>query len=283
MGQKIFVVDAFTARPFAGNPAAVCVLERECSEAWMRALAREMNLSETAFLLPRGEGFFQLRWFTPTLEVDLCGHATLAGAHVLWEDGRVPPEDAVRFETRSGRLTAVRRDGRIELDFPASPPAALPDDSVPDALRSALGAEPVWIGRSGADYLLELESAEAVRSLRPDLVALADVEARGIIVTAHSDDADADFVSRFFGPAVGVPEDPVTGSAHCALAPFWAEKLGRTELTGFQASARGGYVGVRLAADRVALIGDAVTVLRGELAAAASADRTAGPSSLFAS
>jgi predicted PhzF superfamily epimerase YddE/YHI9 len=261
MSQRITQVDAFTAEPFRGNPAAVCILAEPREDAWLRAVAAEMNLSETAFLLREGDGF-RLRWFTPIVEVDLCGHATLAAAHVLWEEDWLEAGEEARFHTRSGLLRAVRRGGEIELDFPAQRPVRAPP---PPGLMEALGVGGRWVGRNAADYLVELESEEAVRSLRPDVPGLGRVAARGIIVTSRARGGDADFVSRFFAPAVGVDEDPVTGSAHCCLAPYWAERLGRNELVGYQASARGGTVRVRLDGDRVLLAGAAVTVLRGEL------------------
>lgn len=274
-------VDAFTAEPFRGNPAAVVVLDAWPSPAWMQAVAAEMNLSETAFLVPRAgtpatASEWELRWFTPAVEVDLCGHATLASAWVLWErlgrpappgggaaadDGALPP---LVFHTRSGALRAVRRAGRAELDFPATPPREAP---APSGLAAALGVTPAWTGFSRFDVVALVESEAAVREAAPDLTALRRVEARGVILTAAAAEPGGgyDFVSRFFAPAVGVPEDPVTGSAHCALAPFWAARLGRTELVGHQVSARGGIVRVRHAGDRVTLAGEAVVVARGEL------------------
>ena len=264
MSLRITQVDAFTNRPFAGNPAAVCVLPSPAEPAWMQNVAREMNLAETAFLVPRrgGEGF-DLRWFTPAVEVALCGHATLASAHVLWEDGHLPTGTQARFYTKSGVLTADRRGDWIELDFPATPVTSAP---APAGLLDALGATAQFVGRSKFDYLVELEGEQHVRDLAPDLAAVARIEARGVIVTSRSAKGAAyDFVSRFFAPQSGVPEDPVTGSAHCALTPYWAGKFGKTELIGYQASERGGIVRVRLAGDRVHLSGQAVTVLRGEL------------------
>jgi predicted PhzF superfamily epimerase YddE/YHI9 len=263
MPLPIVQVDAFTDRPFAGNPAAVCLLPAPADPQWMQDVAREMNLAETAFLVRRSDGF-DLRWFTPTVEVALCGHATLASAHVLWEDGHLPPDGQARFHTKSGVLTAERRGAWIELDFPATPaePALAPDGMV-----AAVGVTPRFVGRSRFDYLLEVASEQTVRDLRPDVGALAAVDARGVIVTSRAGDGPYDFVSRFFAPRAGVPEDPVTGSAHCALAPYWSGKLGKPELVGFQASARGGTVRVRLAGDRVKLGGQAVTVLRGSLTA----------------
>jgi PhzF family phenazine biosynthesis protein len=257
----IFCVDAFTDRPFAGNPAGVCLLEAARPETWMRSVAAEMNLAETAFVEPHG-GDFHLRWFTPTTEVDLCGHATLASAHVLWTEGRVPPDAVIRFHTKSGVLTAARAGDLIELDFPSEPPSAAP---APDVLASALGVTLTWVGRNRMDYLVEVASDESVRHLRPDLKALGTIEGRGIIVTARSAARSHDFVSRFFGPAVGVDEDPVTGSAHCCLGPYWAEKLGKTDLLGYQASARGGTVRVSVRGSRVRLGGGAVTVYGGTL------------------
>ncbi|PYP43781.1 MAG: oxidoreductase [Gemmatimonadetes bacterium] len=263
MGLRIVQVDAFASRPFSGNPAAVCILPAPApqDERWMQDVAREMNLAETAFLHPENEGY-RLRWFTPAVEVALCGHATLASAHVLWEEGRLPPNRQARFHTKSGLLTADRRGDWIELDFPATPPAPAP---APPGLAAALRVGTRWVGRSKFDYLVELDSEDAVRGLKPDLAALERVDARGIIVTSRATTPDFDFVSRFFAPQSGVPEDPVTGSAHCALAPFWSERLQRMEMTAYQASPRGGVIRVRLAGDRVMLAGQAVTVLRGEL------------------
>jgi PhzF family phenazine biosynthesis protein len=264
MNQRIIQVDAFATAPFAGNPAAVCVLAEPREGSWMQNVAREMNLSETAFLLREGDGY-HLRWFTPAAEVDLCGHATLASAHVLWEDGHLARDADARFRTRSGELRAKYTTSGIELDFPAL--AAQPADA-PRGLLEALGVQSaVAVARSRFDYLVELDSASAVRSVAPDIARLQQVEARGVIVTSRSDQAGYDFVSRFFAPRVGVDEDPVTGSAHCALAPWWSAKLDRTELAGYQASARGGRVGIRIEGDRVVLIGTAVTVLVGELVA----------------
>ncbi len=231
----------------------------------MQLVAREMNLAETAFLLRRNDGF-DLRWFTPTVEVDLCGHATLASAHVLWEEGHLPAGETARFHTRSGLLTAARRDGRIWLDFPALPetPAETPED-----LASALGAPIRYFGVNPIDSLAEVDSEETLLGLRPDLVALRRLGGRGLIVTCRRRDGDDhkgyDFASRFFAPGAGIDEDPVTGSAHCCLGPFWAARLGKTDLTGYQASARGGFVTVRCRGERVELGGNAVTVLRGTL------------------
>jgi predicted PhzF superfamily epimerase YddE/YHI9 len=260
--QRFTQVDAFTDRAFAGNPAAVCLLRSPADPTWMQDVAREMNLAETAFLLRRSDGGFDLRWFTPAVEVDLCGHATLASAHVLWEEEHLDPGETARFFTRSGLLTATRGDGLIWLDFPATPsePAVIPPE-----LASGLGAPISYLGRTCFDYLAEVDSESTLRSLTPDLNALGRLPVRGIIVTAASDTSEYDFVSRFFAPAAGVAEDPVTGSAHCGLGPHWGSKLGKSRVTGYQASRRGGVVVVDLNGDRVRLGGQAVTVLRGEL------------------
>ncbi|WP_437638481.1 PhzF family phenazine biosynthesis protein [Sorangium sp. So ce854] len=265
MGLRITQVDAFTAKPYRGNPAAVCVLPEARPAAWMQAVAREMNLSETAFLVGRGDGGYDLRWFTPVVEVALCGHATLASAHVLWETGTLAPDEQARFSTQSGLLTASRRDdGWIELDFPAKREERA---EPPPGLGQALRVEPLYIGRSALDYLIVVGSEDEVRAARPDFGLLATVPARAVIITSRSSSMDFDFVSRFFAPAAGVNEDPVTGSAHCCLTPFWAARLGKTEMVAYQASARGGVVRVRLRGDRVDLSGQAVTVMEGELRA----------------
>jgi PhzF family phenazine biosynthesis protein len=261
MSQPIYQVDSFTNRPFAGNPAGVCILAQPREDAWMQHVACEMNLSETAFLLQQEDGY-NLRWFTPAVEVDLCGHATLASAHILWETGALPPDQQARFYTRSGLLTADRRGEWIEMDFPAKPEE--PADA-PDEVLEALGVPAKYIGRSQFDLLVELDSEDVVRAVKPNFGLLERVPVRGVIVTSRSDSGEYDFVSRFFAPAVGVNEDPVTGSAHCCLSPFWSKRLGRNELVGYQASARGGVVRVRLEGDRVRIGGQAVTVLKGEL------------------
>ncbi|HEX7119375.1 MAG TPA: PhzF family phenazine biosynthesis protein [Longimicrobiales bacterium] len=261
MPTPITQVDAFADGPYRGNPAAVCVLDAPRDDAWMQDVAREMNLSETAFLVPEADGY-RLRWFTPAVEVELCGHATLASAHVLWEEGRLPPDATARFFTLSGVLTAARDGDWIVLDFPATPESAA---DVPDGLATALGAAPRYVGRSRFDLLVELEDEAAVRALEPDLAALRRIDARGIIVTAPADAAELDFVSRFFAPRVGVDEDPVTGSAHCVLGPFWQRRLGKDRFLAYQASSRGGTIRVAVHGDRVRLGGRAVTVLRGEI------------------
>jgi len=238
------------------------VLNQPRDASWMQVVAREMNLSETAFLVRRGSGF-HLRWFTPTVEVELCGHATLASAHVLWEDGHLPPGTKAEFDTLSGRLWASQNGDWIEMNFPACVPKPV---EAPPLLARALGVSSFkYTGRDGFDYICELESEEMVRSLRPDFKPLAEVGPRGVIVTAVADSREFDFVSRFFAPAYGVDEDPVTGSAHCCLGPYWASRLGKTDLMGYQASARGGVVRVGVRGDRILLGGQAVTVLRGEL------------------
>jgi predicted PhzF superfamily epimerase YddE/YHI9 len=261
MGQKIFQVDAFTEKPFAGNPAGVCILLDSREDSWMQNVAREMNLSETAFLQKRGDGF-NLRWFTPANEVDLCGHATLASAHILWEQGTISSQDAARFHTRSGLLTAQRRGDWIELDFPS-----LPDRRcrVPHGLAKAIGTRPKYFGRSRFDYIVEVGSEETVRTLRPDFTRLLALPVRGLIVTARATTEPYDFVSRFFAPRVGINEDPVTGSAHCVLGPYWSERLNKKGLLAYQASARGGVIRVRVGDRRVYIGGKAVTVLQAEL------------------
>jgi PhzF family phenazine biosynthesis protein len=259
--MKIYQVDAFTDKPFRGNPAGVCVLPGPKEEAWMQDVAREMNLSETAFLLKQEDGF-RLRWFTPTVEVELCGHATLASAHILWETGRLSPDETARFHTLSGLLTAARRGDEVELDFPATPDEPA---EAPTGLAETLGAPPKNFRSSRFDHLVELESEDIVRGLRPDFTRLKALPVRGIMVTSRASTPGLDFVSRFFGPAVGVDEDPVTGSAHCCLGPYWAKRLNKTEMLAYQASARGGVVGVTIAGDRVRLRGKAVTVMVAEL------------------
>jgi PhzF family phenazine biosynthesis protein len=262
MSVPLYLVDAFTDRPFAGNPAAVCLPESHRDPAWMQAAAAEMNQAETAFLRPRPNSEWDLRWFTPLVEVELCGHATLASSHVLWETGRVSPTSAIRFHTLSGVLTCTRRGRRIEMDFPAEPatPVQSPAEEV-----FALGATPTFVGRNRMDMLVVLGSADEVRRLKPDMGQVAEIKVRGVIVTATSDVPEADFVSRFFAPATGVSEDPVTGSAHCCLGPYWQTVLGKDELVGRQVSKRGGTVHVRVAGERVILGGSAVLVVDGKL------------------
>jgi PhzF family phenazine biosynthesis protein len=259
----LFQVDAFTSTAFGGNPAAVCLLDEPVDEAWMQAVATEMNLSETAFLVPRDAGCFDLRWFTPAVEVDLCGHATLASAHVLWQEGRDGGVSELEFVTRSGVLGAVRRDDVIELDFPAIP---ADDKAPPPDLLDALGVDAERTATNGVDWIVQVADETIVRAAQPDIRRLGTVDCRGVVITARADEGTpADVVSRFFAPKVGIDEDPVTGSAHCALAPWWSQQLGRTELVAHQVSARGGELRVRIDGDRVALGGRAVTVLRGQL------------------
>jgi PhzF family phenazine biosynthesis protein len=261
MSQKIIQIDAFSDKPFGGNPAAVCIMKQPADETWMQNVAAEMNLSETAFLYPIETGY-HLRWFTPAAEVKLCGHATLASAHLLYEDGHVPTDQTIRFHTLSGELKASKRDEWIELDFPA---IEVNQTEPPQTLIDALGFTPLYTGKGDTDYLVQLESEAAVRSLAPDFGAISRLDARGLIVTAEAVTAELDFVSRCFFPAYGIDEDPVTGSAHCALATFWSKQLNKNEFLASQASARGGYMKVRLEGDRVLLGGQAVTVMRGEL------------------
>jgi PhzF family phenazine biosynthesis protein len=254
-------IDAFTDRPFAGNPAAVCILTEPQDEEWMQAVAAEMNLSETAFVVPRGDQF-GLRWFTPETEVDLCGHATLATAHALWERGVVDRGTTLRFRSRGGELTASRHEHLIELDFPADP--VEPCQLSPSILE-AIGARPMYVGRGKFDYLIQVDGEAEVIALQPDLNVLAGVETRGFIVTGSTEGSQYDFISRYFAPGFGIPEDPVTGSAHCTLASFWSEKLGQLEFAAYQASRRGGWLHVKLDGERVKLRGQAITVTRGEI------------------
>ena len=262
--MELYIADAFADRVFAGNPAAVCLLETRLTDKEMQDIAMEMNLSETAFLHPAKQGF-DLRWFTPKTEVSLCGHATLASAHVLWETEKVPRTDAIRFFTQSGVLTAFRHEEWIALDFPERKAAPFQDEGFLDAM----GVNPVWMGRfaspKGSLYLIELENEETVRGLCPDFNRLLATGISGLIVTARAEGSAYDFVSRFFAPAMGINEDPVTGSAHCCLAPFWTERLGKPDLTGLQVSNRSGVVRCRWDNGRVHLMGKAKTFLRGRI------------------
>jgi PhzF family phenazine biosynthesis protein len=255
-------IDAFSAQAFAGNPAAVVLLPAAAADdKWMLRVAAEMNLSETAFLVRRSDGY-GLRWFTPVVEIDLCGHATLASAHALWQRGDLGPDEVARFHTRSGLLTATRRGQWIELDFPATPDQ--PADA-PPGLLDAIGASARYVGKSRFDYLVEVESEDVVRHLKPDHARLRTLPVRGVIVTSRATTEGLDFVSRFFAPGSGIDEDPVTGSAHCCLTPYWSRQLGKTSFTARQLSARGGTLETELIGDRVRLRGHAVTVLRGEI------------------
>ncbi len=257
-------VDAFTNQPFRGNPAAVCFLDQPADADWMQAVAIEMNLSETAFVRPLNEGF-ALRWFTPAAEVDLCGHATLAAAHALWTEGAVKPADAIPFHTRSGLLTCTLSNELIQLDFPATPPTEV---TASEELLDALGLvePPQFTGVSNqADKIIVVSSESVVRALQPDFNKLLNLTARGFMVTALADDDKIDFVSRFFAPAHGINEDPVTGSAHCCMGPYWANRLGKVDMIAHQISKRLGILQVSVAGDRVLLRGQAVTTVRGEL------------------
>ena len=261
MKIPLIQVDAFTDKPFAGNPAAVCLLDQPKTADWMQAVAAEMNLSETAFVWPIDTGY-SLRWFTPAVEVDLCGHATIAAAHAMWSEELVSSDAPITFQSRSGALTANQSGQWINLDFPATPPV----ESVPcQELLESLGIEPTFFGKTKFDSFVVVDSDRTVRQLKPDLRKLADVPTRGVIVTSRSESPDYQFVSRFFAPAAGVDEDPVTGSAHCALAPYWSQVLGQHTMNAYQASTRGGIVRLEHRGDRVTLGGQAITVMRGRL------------------
>jgi PhzF family phenazine biosynthesis protein len=261
MAHPIYVVDAFASAPFTGNPAAVCVLDGSAEESWMQNVAMEMKHAETAFVYPLDFGY-SLRWFTPTVEVDLCGHATLATAHVLWSTGRLSDADAAVFHTKSGELICKKVNGMIQMDFPAKPVELV---EAPAGMAEALGVPIEWLGLNGMDYLVLTRDEETVRSAVPNHPEIAKLPVRGVIITAAS--KEYDFVSRFFAPGSGVPEDSVTGSAHCALGPFWAARLGKNKFHAFQDSPRGGEIGVHVNGDRVLLLGKAITVLSGELTA----------------
>jgi PhzF family phenazine biosynthesis protein len=262
MGQIIHNVDAFTDKPFRGNPAAVCILKEPSDDGWKQDVAREMNLSETAFLEKRADGSYTLRWFTPSVEVDLCGHATLASAHILWESGELASGERAVFHTRSGILYAVKKGDWIEMNFPSEPERTA---DAPAELLEALGVTALYTGRNRFDYLVEVDHEDTVRGLNPDMTRLKKMDMRGVIVTSRSRSSDYDFISRFFAPAVGVDEDPVTGSAHCCLGPYWGGKLGKKTLRAYQASSRGGILRVGLQGDRILIGGQAVTVLRADL------------------
>ena len=257
MPHTIYQVDAFTKQPFSGNPAGVCLLSKPADPGWMQNVALEMNLSETAFLVPQADGY-DLRWFTPAAEVDLCGHATLASAHILWETGQLEPGQQARFHTRSGLLTASLDGDWIQMDFPAEPEEPI---EAPAGLIQALGIKPIYVGKNRFDLLVQVDSEAEVRGLKPDLNALQKLDTRGVIVTSTASIGRYDFISRFFAPAVGVAEDPVTGSAHCCLGPFWASRLGESDMLAYQASLRGGEVKVSLRGERAILGGQAVTTL----------------------
>lgn len=268
-GPPLHHVDAFAERAFAGNPAAVCLLDELADPAWMQWLASEMNLSETAFPVPSGgPGEYDLRWFTPTVETDLCGHATLASAHTLWRTGRVEPDAPIVFATQSGTLTCARDGDLIAMDFPSRPPR---ETTAPPGLARALGVEPRWVGRATANLFVEVGSPEEVAAARPDLPLVAALPGQGVILSAAGGTDGADLTSRYFAPSAGIDEDPVTGSAHCALGPHWAERLGTPRLVCHQASRRGGIVYVEVQGDRVGLAGRAVTVAEGRVAVGPSA------------
>jgi predicted PhzF superfamily epimerase YddE/YHI9 len=260
--MRLFQVDAFTAKPFTGNPAAICLLDSPADPVWMQDVAAEMNLAETAYVSPRADGSFDLRWFTPALEVELCGHATLASAHVLWEEKEVEPDDDISFHTKSGVLRCHNRKDRIEMDFPVR---RVTETARPRAIVDAVGGSPVSYWQSYGGYLLEYATPDDVKALQPDFATLRRIPDGYVIATAAGADMGFDFVSRFFAPVAGVDEDPVTGSAHCVLTDFWSKRSGRTDFRAYQCSKRGGVVFARLEGDRVILGGQAVTVLRGEL------------------
>jgi PhzF family phenazine biosynthesis protein len=265
MTIPLWQIDAFCSEPFSGNPAAVCILDKPREDSWLQAVAAEMNLSETAFLQKRSNddaNTYDLRWFTPVAEVDLCGHATLASAHTLWENHDFDSQTALRFHTKSGWLTATRQSQSIQLDFPAD---FVQPTIAPQGLAESLNAELRSVSEGKFDYLIELDSADTVCALEPDFQGLRALKKRGFIVTATSDSAEFDVVSRYFAPAVGIDEDPVTGSAHCTLGPFWSERLGKNELMAYQASKRGGKLKVSVENERVYLTGQAVTIFKGAL------------------
>ncbi|MET0009092.1 MAG: PhzF family phenazine biosynthesis isomerase [Candidatus Thiodiazotropha sp. 6PLUC9] len=261
MNRSVYIVDAFTCHPFQGNPAAVCILEQPADSAWMQSVATEINLSDTAFLLLREDGGWDLRWFTPKVEVTLCGHATLASAHILWHELGMESE-SLHFHSASGLLIATRQENRILLDFPIDHLSELNSDPL---LVKAIGEKPQTIFRGREDLLVVFQTADQVRALTPDQAGLSKVDCRGVIATAPGDQSGIDFISRFFAPALGIPEDPVTGSAHCTLAPYWGERLDKSELQAYQASARGGDIGIRLNGNRVTILGQAVTTMAGAL------------------
>ncbi|HEY3296641.1 MAG TPA: PhzF family phenazine biosynthesis protein [bacterium] len=264
MSLPLFTVDSFTEVPFKGNPAGVCLLSEAKDAAWMQNVAAEMKHAETAFLVSRAEGY-DLRWFTPAVEVNLCGHATLASAHILFQEGRVKPGEPIRFFTRSGELKARREGDMIVLDFPTQPAQEIAPP--PHLLEALGGVEPLFVGQNDDDYLVCVSSAEMVKALSPDFAQLKRFDVRGVIVTASDNQSGVDFVSRFFAPGAGIDEDPVTGSAHCCLAVYWNQRLHKTEFIAHQLSARGGVLRVTLAGDRVLLGGHAVTVWKGSLLA----------------
>lgn len=261
--QSVIQVDAFTNEPFAGNPAAVCVSETPLDDALMQQIATEMNLSETAFLYPlEGAGNYSLRWFTPRAEIDLCGHATLASAHVLWTEGHLDASITARFQTKSGELRVTPKDGLLQMDFPIKPVHDAPLN--PTLVAAMNHADIVHGARNDVNYLVELRSHQAVTNLNPDLEKIAKLPYQGVIVTSRGE-APYDFISRYFVPAMGIAEDPVTGSSHCSLAPYWQARLGKDKMLAYQASARGGELHVECTPERIYISGQAITVMRGEL------------------
>lgn len=258
--SNIYVVDAFTNEAFRGNPAGVCVTENAVSEQWMQNVASEMKHAETAFL-HKQEDHYSLRWFTPEVEVDLCGHATLAAAHILWTEGHETASE-LRFMTKSGLLKATRHNEWIHLDFPLEPASAC---EPPDSLVKGLGVPFKYIGRNRMDYIVEVENEDTVKSLNPDLSLLKQLEGRGVIVTSRANDEAVDFVSRCFFPAIGIDEDPVTGSAHCCLGPYWQQQLRKSEISALQISKRGGVLKLQLSGDRIRISGQAITTLKGRI------------------
>ena len=260
--MKIYQVDAFTDEPFKGNPAAVCILSEIKDEKWMQNVAKEMNLSETAFLYKKEEGKYSLRWFTPKHEEDLCGHATLASAYVLWKTKRVNKNKDIFFDTKSGLLKANKNKEWIELTFPTEVEEKV---EAPKQLIDTLGVHPKYVGKNRFDYLVEVKSEEILRNINPDFTILKNIKTRGVIVTSKSESEKYDFVSRFFAPKIGINEDPVTGSTHCCLGPYWQERLSKNNFLAYQVSNRGGSIRVRLENDKVYLGGKAVIILEGEL------------------
>jgi PhzF family phenazine biosynthesis protein len=262
MSIEVHRIDAFTSEPFKGNPAAVCRLDGPADEGWMRNVAKEMNLSETAFFYPI-DGGYHLRWFTPKAEVDLCGHATLATAYYLFENEVEPVDKPVRFNTRSGWVSAVPEGDWIVMDFPANPPQQIEE---PQRLAEALGVQAIsYVGAYPKAYLVEVADDSVVRSLKPDMQRIQQFPVQKICVTASDSTGHADIVSRLFAPAIGIYEDPVNGNSHTALAPYWSQKLGKTELLSHYASQRGGEVRVHHEGDRVRIAGQAVTSLAGHM------------------
>jgi len=259
--MKYFIVNAFTKSPEGGNQAAVCIVEKQLDDILIQNIATEFGLSETAFI-EKKDDVFELRWFTPTMEVDLCGHATLACAHILWEQGFVKPDSEIIFDTKSGILKIIEENGLCIMDFPREDAV---ETECPEELRRGLGINPLFTGKNRFDFIVEAENEEKVRTLKPDLEQLEKLDSRGVIVTAISDSNEYDFVSRFFAPNAGIPEDPVTGSAHCCLGPYWSKELNKMKLTGYQASERGGTVYIEQLENRVLLGGNAVTFSSGKL------------------